>query len=245
VEPNRIIEFVEVTECVQERLAMLEIARKPSGNLTANSVSLRPIGGSAKRLVDIVLATFGMVILLPLFSLCLLGTFLSSHGSVIYRHRRIGFQGRRFECLKFRTMAPCVDKLLHGHLSANPQAKQKWEQTRKLRHDPRMTLFGTIMHKTGLDELPQLFNVLKGDMSIVGPRPMTDDEIERHAHRVSAYLACRPGITGPWQISGRSETGYGTRVTFDDAYARNWSLLMDVKIMLGTLPAVLDSDDAY
>jgi exopolysaccharide production protein ExoY len=108
-----------------------------------------------------------------------------------------------------------------------------------------MTLFGTIMHKTGLDELPQLFNVLKGDMSIVGPRPMTDDEIERHAHRVSAYLACRPGITGPWQISGRSETRCSTCVTFDDAYARNWSLLMDAKIMLGTLPAVLDSDDAY
>ena len=224
---------------------MLEIASKSSGNLTANSASLTPIGGSAKRLVDFVLATFGIVILLPLFSLCLLGTFLSSPGSVIFRHRRVGFQGRHFDCFKFRTMAPCVDKPLHGHLSANPQAKQEWEETRKLRHDPRMTLFGTIMHKTSLDELPQLFNVLKGDMSIVGPRPMTDDEIEKYAHRVSAYLACRPGITGPWQISGRSETGYGTRVTFDDAYARNWSLLMDVKIMLGTLPAVLDSDDAY
>jgi exopolysaccharide production protein ExoY len=109
---------------------------------------------------------------------------------------------------------------------------------------PRETLFGTIMHKTSLDELPQLFNVLKGDMSVVGPRPMTDDEIEGYAHCVLAYLACRPGITGPWQISGRSETRYGTRVTFDDAYARNWSLLMDAKIMLGTLPAVL-SDDAY
>jgi exopolysaccharide production protein ExoY len=224
---------------------MLEIASKSSSNLTANSASLTPIGGSAKRLVDFVLATFGIVILLPLFCLCLLGTFLSSPGSVIFRHRRVGFQGRHFDCFKFRTMAPCVDKPLHGHLSANPQAKQEWEETRKLRHDPRMTLFGTIMHKTSLDELPQLFNVLKGDMSIVGPRPMTDDEIEKYAHRVSAYLACRPGITGPWQISGRSETGYGTRVTFDDAYARNWSLLMDVKIMLGTLPAVLDSDDAY
>jgi exopolysaccharide production protein ExoY len=224
---------------------MIEIARKHSGNLTANSVSLTPIGGSAKRLVDIVLATFGIVVLLPLFSLCLLGAFLSSPGSVIFRHRRVGFRGRRFECLKFRTMAPSVDKLLHGHLSANPQAKQKWEETRKLRHDPRMTLYGTIMHKTGLDELPQLFNVLKGDMSIVGPRPMTDDELERCAHRVSAYLACRPGITGPWQISGRSETSYSARVTFDDAYARNWSLLVDVEIMLGTLPTVLDSNDVY
>src|SRR5216684_1352896 len=176
---------------------MLEIASKPSGNLTANSVSLTPIGGSAKRLVDIVLATFGIVILLPLLSLCLLGTFLSSPGSVIFRHRRVGFQGRHFDCLKFRTVAPCVDKLLHGHLSVNPQAKQKWEEIRKLRHDPRMTLFGTIMHRTSLDELPQLFNVLKGDMSIVGPRPMTDDEIEQYAQRVSRS-------TTPMQEIGRS-----------------------------------------
>src|SRR6266852_3795536 len=116
---------------------MLEIASKPSGNLTANSVSLTPIGGSAKRLVHIVIASFGIVILLPLFILCLLGTFLSSPGSVIFRHRRVGSQGRHFDCFKFRTMAPCVDKLLHGHLSANPQANQEWEETRKLRptHD--------------------------------------------------------------------------------------------------------------
>jgi exopolysaccharide production protein ExoY len=112
-------------------------------------------------------------------------------------------------------MVPGADKLLREHLSANPQAKQEWEE-RKLRHDPRMTLFGAIIHKTSLDELPQLFN---------GPRPMTDDEIEQYAHRVSAYLACRLGITGLWQISGRSETS--ARVTFDDAYAENWSLVMD------------------
>jgi exopolysaccharide production protein ExoY len=224
---------------------MLEIASKPSGNLTANSVSLTPIGGSTKRLVDIVLATFGIVILLPLFSLCLLGTFLSSPGSVIFRHRRVGFQGRHFDCLKFRTLAPGADELLREYLSANPRTKQEWEETRKLRHDPRITLFGAIVRKTSLDELPQLFNVLKGDMSIVGPRPMTDDEIEQYAHRVSAYLACKPGITGLWQISGRSETGYSERVTFDDAYAKNWSLVMDAKIMLGVRPAVLDSDNAY
>jgi exopolysaccharide production protein ExoY len=224
---------------------MLEIASKPSGNLTANSVSLTPIGGSTKRLVDIVLATFGIVILLPLFSLCLLGTFLSSPGSVIFRYRRVGFQGRHFDCLKFRSMVPGADKLVHEHLSASPRVKQEWEETRTLRHDPRMTFFGAIMRKTSLDELPQLFNVLKGDMSIVGPRPRTDDEIEQYAHRVSAYLACRPGITGLWQISGRSETSYSARVTFDDAYAKNWSLVMDAKIMLGTLPAVLDSDNAY
>jgi exopolysaccharide production protein ExoY len=124
---------------------MLEIASKPSGNLTTNSVSLTPIGGSTKRLVDIVLATFGIVILLPLFSFCLLGTFLSSPGSVIFRHRRVGFQGRHFDCLKFRTMVPGADKLVREHLSANPRAKQEWEETWTLRHDPRMTLLGTIL----------------------------------------------------------------------------------------------------
>ena len=101
------------------------------------------------------------------------------------------------------------------------------------------------MHKTSLDELPQLFNVLKGDMSIVGPRPMTDDEIEKYAHRVSAYLACRPGITGPWQISGRSRTSYRERVMLDYTYAKNWSLMLDAKTMLLTLPVFLGSDDAY
>jgi exopolysaccharide production protein ExoY len=224
---------------------MSQIAGVRSDGVASDTPSLIPVGGSIKRLVDIVLAAAGIVILLPLFSLCILGTLLTSRGSIIYRHSRVGFRGRHFSCLKFATMAPDADKLLQEHLSANPLASEEWAETRKLRNDPRVTPFGAVLRKTSLDELPQLFNVLKGEMSIVGPRPVTDDEIEKYAHRVSAYLACKPGITGLWQISGRSKTSYGERVTLDCAYATNWSLVMDAKIVLLTLPAVLDSDAAY
>jgi exopolysaccharide production protein ExoY len=223
---------------------MSEVASVRNRTLHTSIESVPPIGGSIKRLIDIILATTGIVILLPLFSLCILGILLTSQGPVIFRHRRVGFHARHFDCLKFRTMAPDASKRLHEYLSANPQASQEWAESRKLRYDPRVTTFGAILRKTSLDELPQLFNVLKGDMSIVGPRPITDDEIERYSHRVSAYLACKPGITGLWQISGRSKTSYSKRVMFDTAYAQNWSLMLDAKIVVLTLPALLGSDDA-
>jgi exopolysaccharide production protein ExoY len=197
---------------------MSEIASIRSVSVADDTASLRPTGGSIKRLFDIVLATVGIVILLPLFSLCILATLLTSRGSIIFRHRRVGFQGRHFDCMKFNTTAPNGNKLLHP--------------------------FAAMMRKASLDELPELFNVLKGDMSIVGPRPITDDEVEKYADRISAYLACKPGITGLWQASG-SRTGYGERVMLEHAYTKNWSLIMDAKILLGTLPAAIDSDDAY
>jgi exopolysaccharide production protein ExoY len=197
---------------------MSEIASIRSVSVADDTANLRPTGGFIKRLFDIVLATVGIVILLPLFSLCILATLLTSRGSIIFRHRRVGFQGRHFDCMKFNTMAPNANKLLHP--------------------------FGAMMRKTGLDELPELFNVLKGDMSIVGPRPITDDEVEKYADRISAYLACKPGITGLWQVSSRSKISYNERVMFEHAYTENWSLIMDAKILLGTLPAVIDSDDA-
>src|ERR1039458_9590423 len=223
---------------------MPEVVSVPNERLHSNAERVGPIGGLIKRLADIILATLGIIILLPLFSLCILGIWLTSEGSIIFRHRRVGFQGRHFDCLKFKTMVPDGSKRLHEYLIANPQALHEWEETRKLRYDPRVTPFGAILRKTSLDELPQLFNVLKGDMSIVGPRPVTDDEIERYSSRVSAYLACKPGLTGLWQITGRSKTSYSERVMFDYAYAQNWSFIMDVKIILMTLPVLLGSDDA-
>jgi exopolysaccharide production protein ExoY len=197
---------------------MSEIATIRSGSVADDAAGLTPTGGSIKRLFDIVLATVGIVILLPLFSLCILATLLTCRGSIIFRHRRVGFQGRHFDCMKFNTTAPNGRKLLHP--------------------------FAAMMRKAGLDELPELFNVLKGDMSIVGPRPITDDEVEKYADRISAYLACRPGITGLWQ-GGGSKTNCGERVMLEHAYTKNWSLIMDAKILLWTLPAVIDSDDAY
>jgi exopolysaccharide production protein ExoY len=215
------------------------------GSADSSIARPRPVGGFIKRLIDIVLATTGIVILLPLFSLCVLGTLLTSQGSILFRHRRVGFQGRHFDCLKFKTMAPDASERLNEYLGANSQAAQEWAETRKLRYDPRVTPFGALLRKTSLDELPQLFNVLKGDMSIVGPRPVTDEELEKYGHCISAYLACKPGITGLWQISGRSRTSYRERVILDYSYAKNWSLMVDAKTMLATLPVFLGSDDAY
>jgi exopolysaccharide production protein ExoY len=206
---------------------------------------LRPVGGVTKRLVDIVLASIGLVTLLPLFSLCVLGILLTSRGSILFRHRRVGFQGHHFDCLKFRTMAPDASERLDDYLGRNPRAAQEWAETCKLKCDPRITRFGAVLRKTSLDELPQLFNVLKGEMSIVGPRPVTDGELEKYGLRVSAYLACKPGITGLWQVSGRSKTSYRERVRLDYIYAKNWSLALDAKTMLVTLPVLLGSDDAY
>jgi exopolysaccharide production protein ExoY len=133
---------------------------------------------------------------------------------------------------------------LNHLLESDPSAAREWAETRKLRQDPRITAIGAILRRSSLDELPQLFNVLKGDMSIVGPRPITDEELERYSASVGAYLACRPGITGLWQVSGRSTTTYDKRVACDAFYAQNWSIALDVKILIVTPPALL-SETAF
>jgi exopolysaccharide production protein ExoY len=133
---------------------------------------------------------------------------------------------------------------LHNLLESDPLAAAEWASNRKLRDDPRVTAIGAILRKSSLDELPQLFNVLKGDMSIVGPRPVPDEELERYAASISAYLACRPGITGLWQVSGRSTTTYSKRIACDTFYADNWSMALDAKIVIVTLPALLATDGA-
>jgi exopolysaccharide production protein ExoY len=202
----------------------------------------RPVGGTSKRLIDVVLASIGIVMLLPLFSLCVLALLLTSRGPVLFRHRRVGFQGRHFDCLKFRTMAQDASELSE-YLGGDPRQPKQCAET--LRYAPRVTPFGAVLRKTSVDELPQLFNILRGDMSIVGPRPLTDEELEKYGLRVSAYLACKPGITGLWQISGRSKTTYRERVMLDYTYAKNWSLVMDAKTMLLTLPVFLGSSDTY
>lgn len=197
-----------------------------------------------KRALDIVIALSGIILLAPLLTLCVMLTIVASPGPVLFRHRRVGFDGRLFECLKFRTMAVDAAERLRHVLATDPEAAAEWAATRKLRNDPRVTAFGMMMRKSSLDELPQLFNVLKGDMSIVGPRPVTEEELELYASSVEAYLACRPGITGLWQVSGRSSTTYEKRVAYDTFYAQNWSVTLDAKIIIVTLPALLFVDDA-
>jgi exopolysaccharide production protein ExoY len=199
----------------------------------------RPIGQNFKRVIDIILALAGIILLGPLLIICFVGTVLSSPGPALFSHRRIGFNGKPFGCLKFRTMVADAPERLRHLLESDPAAAAEWKETQKLHNDPRITTIGAILRQSSLDELPQLFNVLKGDMSIVGPRPVTEAELERYATSVSAYLACRPGITGLWQVSGRSTTTYDKRVACDAFYAQNWSLALDAKIVIVTIPALL------
>ncbi|WP_407178566.1 sugar transferase [Bradyrhizobium sp. STM 3562] len=203
-----------------------------------------PIGSVPKRLIDILLALLGIFLLAPLLVICFAATVLSSPGPALFRHRRVGFNGKTFECLKFRTMRPDAAERLQRLLDSDPTAAAEWEASHKLRCDPRVTMIGALLRKSSLDELPQLFNVLRGDMSIIGPRPVTEEELARYAGAVPAYLACRPGITGLWQVSGRSTTTYAKRVEYDTFYAENWSLALDTKILIVTIPALF-SDGAY
>jgi lipopolysaccharide/colanic/teichoic acid biosynthesis glycosyltransferase len=164
---------------------------------------------------------------------------------VLYGHDRIGYKGRRFRCLKFRSMVPDADIVLARYLADNPAARAEWDACQKLRHDPRITPLGRFLRTTSLDELPQLFNVIRGDMSLVGPRPIVHAEMVRYGKRIEAYTCARPGITGLWQVSGRSDVDYGSRVMLDSHYVSTWSLPGDVLILLRTVKVVFSQSGSY
>jgi undecaprenyl-phosphate galactose phosphotransferase len=183
----------------------------------------------------------------PIFLLIAFLIILTSPGKIIYSHERIGRGGKPFCCYKFRTMYIDADRRLKEILNSDPLLRKEWEQNYKLKNDPRITFFGAFLRKTSLDELPQFWNVLKGDLSVVGPRPVVKDEIEKFYH-VKAYkiLSIRPGLTGVWQVSGRSDiSSYEKRVEMDEYYVDNQSFLMDLKLICKTLPAMLASKGAY
>jgi exopolysaccharide production protein ExoY len=203
------------------------------------------LGGFIKRGFDIVGALAGLVALSPLFLLVALLVKFSDGGSVFYGHRRIGRGGSIFHCLKFRTMVEDGDVVLANYFGTNPEAKEEWEATRKLREDPRVTRVGAVLRKLSLDELPQIVNILQGHMSIVGPRPVVRDELENYGNAAVFYLKSRPGLTGLWQISGRNDISYATRVAFDRHYIENWSLKLDLHIIIKTVPAVCMAKGSY
>src|SRR2546423_991148 len=216
------------------------------GDLGFASVqSPRPLGLTSKRMIDIVLALSAIVLLAPMLIICFVMTVVTSPGPALFRHKRVGFKGKHFDCLKFRTMVADAPERLRQLLERDPVAAAEWTINRKLRNDPRVTAIGAILRRSSLDELPQLFNVLKGDMSIVGPRPVTEEELARYSSITNAYYACRPGMTGLWQVSGRSATTFNKRIACDSFYARNWSMTLDAKIIIATIPAVCFSDTAY
>jgi exopolysaccharide production protein ExoY len=224
---------------------MNELVGLQKGSTFVAAAAAGPVGLGSKRVIDMILATSAIILLAPLLTLCFLTCLLTSPGPAIFGHQRVGFRGKLFNCFKFRTMVLDSESRLRDHLAANPKAAAEWAATRKLRFDPRVTAIGSVLRKTSLDELPQLFNVLMGDMSIVGPRPVTEEELVRYSTNANAYLACRPGITGLWQVSGRSGTTYSKRVACDTFYARNWSIALDAKIMIVTIPVLLDTENVY
>lgn len=199
-----------------------------------------------KRTFDILFSLLMLILLTPLFLFILLSIKLTSRGKAVYSHVRVGRGGKQFKCYKFRSMYRDADKRLTDILASDPKLKDEWERSYKLKKDPRVTPIGRLLRKTSLDELPQFWNVLKGDLSVVGPRPVVQEEINEH-FGVKAYkiLSIRPGITGIWQVSGRSDTCYETRIKMDEQYVDKHSLLLDIKLVLKTIPCMISSKGAY
>jgi exopolysaccharide production protein ExoY len=201
------------------------------------------LGGSRKRAMDLTIASLVLLLAAPLMALVSVLIKLTMGGPIIFGHPRIGRNGSSFRCYKFRTMIADGEEVLTRRLQSDPQAAREWSETRKLRNDPRVTILGQVLRKSSLDELPQLINVLRGEMSCVGPRPVVKEELERYGSSAEEYLKCRPGLTGIWQVSGRNKIEYAHRVTLDSYYVRTWSLWLDLVILVKTIPALLTFDE--
>jgi Undecaprenyl-phosphate galactose phosphotransferase WbaP len=206
---------------------------------------LNPWSLRAKRIVDLCVTVIGGVFALPLFLVLTFLVYLQSGRSVFYRDRRMGQGGEVFSCVKFRTMVAEAEDLLERMLEEDEVSREEYARYHKLREDPRITRVGRVLRKTSLDELPQIWNVIKGEMSLVGPRPYLPRESKEIGMAQSEILRVRPGITGPWQVAGRNETSFHTRVEMDAHYVHNWSVWLDVVLLARTLKIVLLSRGAY
>jgi exopolysaccharide production protein ExoY len=204
-----------------------------------------PVGGQIKRIFDVLGASAAIILLFPMLMLLAAIIKLSDGGPILYRHNRVGRNGALFPCLKFRTMVTDADQALKRHLISNTDAAREWEQTQKLKNDPRITSLGAILRVTSLDELPQLFNIIRGEMSFVGPRPIVVAEIPKYGAHIEPYLRARPGLTGAWQVSGRNDVSYESRVTLDREYVEGWSFRRDLMILIKTVRVVVTSRGCY
>lgn len=198
-----------------------------------------------KRTGDLAFTLLSVAAASPLILAIMLVIRLSSRGSVFYAQERVGRHGRRFHAWKFRTMVPNADQVLEKCLASDPMLRAEWEANHKLKRDPRVTMIGSFLRKTSLDELPQLWNVVRGEMSLVGPRPIVEAEIYKYADDYEYYVEVLPGITGLWQVSGRNNTTYEERVALDAFYVKNWSLWMDIYILISTVRVILFREGAY
>lgn len=198
-----------------------------------------------KRTIDLIAVFLGGVIALPVMVLIALAIKLESRGPVFYAHKRVGLGGKRFMAWKFRSMVTNADAVLAHHLANDPSARDEWARDHKLLRDPRVTRVGRLLRRTSLDELPQIWNVLWGEMSLVGPRPIVDAEISKYDEGFRLYARVLPGITGLWQVSGRSDTTYAERVRLDTYYVRNWSPWLDFYLLARTVLVVITARGAY
>ena len=232
------------TEDEMANLQSIQLAKATTTDL-ARHLAIRPLRGNRlKRAFDVVgalglLALFGplMVVLAVLIRM--------DGGPATFGHRRIGAGGGSFTCWKFRSMVVNAHEVFEELMRTDPAARIEWAATHKLKNDPRVTRVGRFLRRTSLDELPQLFNVLKGEMSLVGPRPIVEQEVTRYRACFAFYVQCRPGLTGLWQVSGRNDVDYGRRVQLDTAYVFGWSFWSDVLIMLKTVRVMISGRGAY
>lgn len=198
-----------------------------------------------KRVFDILWSFIGLLILSPVFLSLAVLIKIDSSGTVFFGHKRLGKGRRYFSCYKFRTMRPHAEDILRDLLENDPESRAEWEKDFKLKNDPRITRIGSFLRKTSLDELPQLWNVLKGDMSLVGPRPIVDDEVAKYGDKSRYLFKVPPGITGLWQVSGRNDVDYDERILLDEYYAKNWSLWLDIVVVFRTVGAIFKRRGAY
>ena len=198
-----------------------------------------------KRCLDIFLVLLCSPILLPLIAIIGAAVRLGSPGPIFFSHRRISRHGAFFSMWKFRTMVTNSQQLLEDYLETHPEARAEWHKTHKLKNDPRITPIGNFLRRTSLDELPQLWNVLTGSMSLVGPRPIVEEEVDSYGQNFSLYCRVTPGLTGLWQVSGRNTISSRDRVRLDSYYVRNWSPWLDLHILARTAKVVLTGQGAY
>ncbi|MBR2775253.1 MAG: undecaprenyl-phosphate galactose phosphotransferase WbaP [Selenomonadaceae bacterium] len=226
---------VELSLLFSEKILLLNLR---------NNLS-RPYNRVIKRIFDLTLTIVGGLMISPVLLAIALAVAIDNRGRVIFAHRRVGAAGKKFPCYKFQTMIPDAEAKLKEYLAENPEARREWEETFKLTHDPRVTKLGNFLRRTSLDELPQLWNVIRGEMSLVGPRPIVQAEVVRYGKNIREYYMVLPGITGMWQVSGRSDTTYPERVAMDTWYVRNWSVWIDLMYLFKTVKAVFKGKGAY
>ncbi len=205
----------------------------------------RPLNKFIKYSFDWIATLIGTIVISPLLLIICIWIKLDSPGPILFGHRRIGKDGREFDCYKFRSMCRDAEARLEEILAENEEVRTEWKKNFKIKNDPRVTKVGKFLRKTSLDELPQIINVLRGEMSLVGPRPIVEEELARYGEYVDDYLMVRPGITGMWQVSGRSDTTYDERVRIDSWYVRNWNFWLDIMLLWRTIKSVFKCEGAY